>query len=120
MKQAIGILLLVVAAVVYYLFEPSADSFYPRCVFLSWTGYPCAGCGMQRAIHSLLHLDVAAALRYNAFFVALVPVAGLMGVSYVLRHRWPKPYALLTGSPFLAALGVLALLWWVVRNLLGL
>ncbi len=118
-KRLLMIFLMVAAAVVYYLYEPTADSFYPRCVFLSLTGYECAGCGMQRAIHSLLHLDIKSAIGYNAYFVALLPVAGLMSAAFVLRRRLPRLYDFLFSSVFLCAIGIGALLWWVARNVWG-
>ena len=44
---------------------------FPKCLFFSLTGLQCPGCGSQRALHSLLHLDLVAALRYNAYMVFL-------------------------------------------------
>ena len=71
---------LVTALVVYFLFDPATTPF-PRCPFLMLTGWQCPGCGSQRAIHSLLHLDIVAAWRYNALLVLSIPYLLLLVVA---------------------------------------
>ncbi len=44
----------------YYTHDPLGGK-APRCLFKLITGYECPGCGSQRAFHSLLHGDIAAA-----------------------------------------------------------
>ena len=46
---------LLCAAGIYYFYDPSLNGFFPRCPFLSITGWRCPGCGSQRAIHAILH-----------------------------------------------------------------
>jgi Protein of unknown function (DUF2752) len=60
---------------VLYSFPPEQYSFYPRCPIYSATHLLCPGCGGTRALHELLHLNVAGALRYNALITVLVPLA---------------------------------------------
>ena len=81
-------------------------------------GIDCPGCGSLRMIYSLIHVDFASAVRYNA--VALVAVVllvwafaawtygRLMGRRvWSWQHlRWSAPTAL-----------ALMLVWFVVRNL---
>lgn len=47
--------------VVYFFFDPAGSRLFPRCPFLSLTGLRCPGCGSQRALHSLLHGEIARA-----------------------------------------------------------
>ena len=50
----------------FYLFDPEEMAVFPRCPFLLATGYECPGCGSQRAIHDMLHLDLKSAFSQNA------------------------------------------------------
>ena len=62
---------------IVYQFPPAENSFYPRCPIYLTTHWLCPGCGSTRALHSLLHLDIQSALRYNALFTLLFPIACL-------------------------------------------
>jgi hypothetical protein len=62
---------------IVYQFPPAEYSFYPRCPIYLTTHWLCPGCGSTRALHSLLHLDIQSALRYNALFTLLFPIACL-------------------------------------------
>lgn len=68
------------------LFDPNQPgSPLPGCVFRSWTGFLCPGCGATRAVHALIHADPVTALRMNALFVLGMPVLP------VLMWRLLKP-----------------------------
>ena len=81
----------VVAGCVLFLFDPSTTVFYPRCLFHDLTGLWCPGCGTTRALHQLLHGNLAAAFRFNALSMAMLPVAGYLivcGDASTLKPRW--------------------------------
>lgn len=101
-----------------YVFEPSAGSFFPKCIFHQLTGLNCPGCGLQRAIHALMHGHVAEAVHYNAILPVLAFVAAAYGVAYALRNAFPRFHRAFTSAR--AAVLVLALIvaWWVLRNIL--
>ena len=48
------------------------------CVFYKLTGWYCPGCGLTRALHALVHFDLARAIRMNAFFMLATPIIGLL------------------------------------------
>ncbi len=54
---------------IYYFFDPSTSGWFPKCPLKELTGYECAGCGVQRSFHSILHLRFIEAFKYNALFV---------------------------------------------------
>ena len=100
---------------IYYMFDPSASLFFPKCPFMSITGLPCAGCGSQRAIHALLHLNLQNAIHYNFFVVLLLPLLCVLLFSSIFRRRFPKLY-LLTHHYYVAfAFLFLIILWWILR-----
>lgn len=110
---------LIVLGVVYYAVDPVSSSLFPRCTFLSLTGYKCPGCGSQRAIHALLNGDVAAAFHYNAMLFIAVPWALLCLVTEALRTRCPRWYARVNSPALIWAFLAMVLGWWLLRNLFG-
>ncbi|MBR1551747.1 MAG: DUF2752 domain-containing protein [Muribaculaceae bacterium] len=122
-RRAIVITLIMVIAVVavtiYFFWNPATHGFFPRCVFLNLTGLKCPGCGSQRAIHALLHGEVAAALRFNAFLLIGLPLLCVYAVAEWQRTRWPRFYVVMSSRPVLCVIVLMVLLWWVLRNLFG-
>jgi hypothetical protein len=96
-----------IGAVILYRFDPTTVHFYPPCLFHALTGLQCPGCGTTRALHHLLHGDLAGAFRLNAMLFAVAPFAALVTAS---RRLATHP---ITGW---AVVGV-TVMWWVARNL---
>lgn len=110
---------LVAAAGVLLLlkFDPNAaDSPFPGCIFRAVTGYYCVGCGLTRALHALVHGDVARAFAMNPLGVLLIPVIPML----VAHGRGWRPRALEPLMRVLAApkFWLLVLpIYWIARNL---
>lgn len=69
------LLLLGAGALLLYSFDPSApNNYFPRCPSYWFFGVYCPGCGITRALHALLHGDVAQALAYNPLAILAAPV----------------------------------------------
>ena len=69
----IAVLVIFLAVIlIYYFFDPSKSAWFPKCPLRELTGYECAGCGVQRSFHAILHLRFVEAFRYNALFVFLI------------------------------------------------
>ena len=64
-KFIVGILVLLLVSL-YYFFNPTVSNFFPKCPFHTITGLYCPGCGSQRAIHDLMHLNIFEAINHNA------------------------------------------------------
>ncbi|MGD0411569.1 MAG: DUF2752 domain-containing protein [Verrucomicrobiota bacterium] len=105
---------------VLFFFDPARCAIYPVCPWHTLTGWECPGCGALRAIHQLTHGNWAAAWRLNPLTVALLPVAGWLGlregVWQVYGKKWP---GLVTRPCFGWALVVILVLFGIVRNLPG-
>ncbi len=117
-KIWIFVVLMVVVAFFYFSINPATSRFVPRCVFFTLTGFKCPGCGCQRAVHSLLHGDVTAALHYNAFFLAAVPVIVLYLLNDYTKLIPSRVGEIITHHYTIAAIAVVVVLWWVLRNVL--
>ena len=110
-------LTLVPALALLFGFNPAHHGFYPFCVFYRFTGLQCPGCGGLRAVHHLLHGDVATAFRFNPLFVSALPVAAGFGVRRMILGSNAKPIPHRTQARLAWIAFVILLVFWVVRNL---
>ena len=108
---------LLVFGLIYFALDPSSSGLFPRCVFLSMTGFKCPGCGSQRAIHALLHGDVIGAFRYNAFLLIAIPWIALCLYAESRRVPNPRLYARLNSPLLIWLFLAMLLLWWLLRNI---
>lgn len=114
---AVAIVVAVAAGVyVYGTFDP-VNAFFPRCVFKMATGLDCPGCGSQRAVHALLNGEFAAAVRYNALFLAEIPLLVAIVLAWVLRDRFPRFNRFVSSQPFILAVLAVIVGWTVARNI---
>ncbi len=100
--------------VVVGLVDPSRHALGPPCPLLTLTGLNCPLCGATRATHQLLRGDVAAAVDFNALYVAALPLVVVLALFWVLQGRWPAWCAWRWAR---WALGAVAMLFFVLRNL---
>ncbi len=119
LKTILAIVAAAALLAVYFAADPSAQRWMPVCVLRQTTGVSCPGCGTQRAVHALLHGDIAAAWGFNALFVVLIPVVAFLVWVETQRRRRPQLYMRVYGKwTAVAAIAVLAG-WMLLRNLLG-
>src|SRR5829696_759469 len=79
--------------------DPYRPGGHPVCPVLALTGFYCAGCGAQRAVHDLAHLDLSAAWGMNPLVVLAVPLAVLLWVRWVRRASSRPATALAPAAP---------------------
>jgi hypothetical protein len=90
---AAGATALGLALLLLWRVDPALPGFYPPCPVRALTGYHCPGCGSLRALHALLHGEVARAFRQNPLAVALLPLI-ILGLVQQARPRltpWLAP-----------------------------
>lgn len=116
LSVAAAVLSVAVLAAVYYFFDPSEASWMPKCLWKTLTGTDCPGCGSQRMAYALMHGDLRAAWRANAFALCMIPVAGVFLWLELSRRRCPDLYRKVH-SPWLARILVITVIyWWIARN----
>lgn len=98
-------------------FDPrAADSVFPPCVFHLLTGLHCPGCGLTRALHALVHGDIARAWAMHPLLLVALPLLAAMA-GQALSGRTVLPSVLdrrvRDGRTWLAVL----LVFGVLRNL---
>jgi len=114
-----GILLALIGlSVLYYFQNPSNSRVFLQCPFHWATGYHCAGCGSQRAIHLLLHGDLYSAFRMNPFMVLSLPLvfAGVWTQAKNYLFQTKDRIKLFYNKWFIYGYFGLAVLYWIVRN----
>lgn len=117
---AVSVVIAVTAVfILLALVNPMESKWMPRCFIKFATGYDCPGCGSQRAIHALLHGDVATAFRYNGLLVVSLPAILYLAVVTLGRKRWENLYRKSTSNIVIYTVLVIIILWMIVRNLLG-
>lgn len=99
-------------------FPPTADSWYPGCMFHRLTGLHCPGCGATRCVHALLNGRLLQAVAYNPLLLALLPVLAYAGVRWAIDIlRGIAPPARLLPAWTSRVVIVVVLAFWLARNL---
>ncbi|WP_460190533.1 DUF2752 domain-containing protein [Urechidicola sp. KH5] len=108
---------LTVLAILFYFFNPE-EVLFPKCPLYATTGIYCPGCGSQRALHDLLHLDIAGVWHHNPLFI----IGGLFILYYwvvVVLNKCTKVhyynYIYHPKTPWIVL--IIVLLFWLLRNL---
>lgn len=102
----------------YFNYNPSNSSIFPKCPFYSLTGLHCPGCGSQRAIHKFLHGDIIEGLKYN-FLIVLLPIVLIYDWGIILVNKYSKKKIenILHNSKTIYLILAVILLFWVLRNI---
>ena len=98
------------AAAVLWFVDPATRR-VPLCPLHEITGLWCPFCGCTRAAHALIHAQPAAALQYNALFVAALPLLALGWWRFRSAESRPAP------RPVVWVAIALVLAFGVLRNL---
>jgi hypothetical protein len=106
------------AAAAVGLGNPARGGWFPPCPLHAATGLYCPGCGSTRAIHDLLHVDLAGAFTLNPLLVLVAPVMAYVYVRWVVSaftgRELPLPRPTQRWS---AAAMVVLIVFGVARNL---
>lgn len=111
--------LIVILGIVYYSYSPEQSGFFPKCPFKYFTGYSCPGCGSQRAIHEILHLNFSKAFEYNALLMLSLPYM-LVGFAFnfdEIKTKFPKTRTFLFGQKAIFVVLAIVICFFIFRNI---
>jgi hypothetical protein len=101
---------------VLFFFNPATSAFYPFCPLHRMTGLLCPGCGSLRALHQLLHGNVATAFHLNELLVLSLPLLAALAVRALYRGFRGRPDSFgISGKVFWAGFAVV-ILFGILRN----
>lgn len=113
-----GVLAAVAGAFAYVgVVDPHEPGHYPACPLLRYAGLYCPGCGGLRSAHAFLHGDLPAALQNNAPAVAGFLAFAVFWALWAVQAARGRPLRIRLGPVHLWSLGVLLVVFTVVRNL---
>ncbi|HMM01651.1 MAG: DUF2752 domain-containing protein [Dysgonomonas sp.] len=120
-RRLLGIAILLVAGgIIYYLFSPGESSLFPKCPFHTITGLDCPGCGSQRAVHHLLHLQIKDAFTSNPLLIVAIPY--ILTYTYLEylggKEKYPRVRQSLYSRKAIYAVLLVIILFWIGRNLI--
>lgn len=83
------------------------------CIFNKITGLYCPGCGITRAIKSLLSGDIQTSFRNNILLYTVIPLLFIaMSLDRITKHKYKKTYNII-----LIILLVITIGYAILRNL---
>ena len=116
----ITIAVAIVAVVILALGNPSSEAWVIKCPLHQLTGCQCPLCGSQRAIHALMHGNIAEAWHHNPALWVALPYLVLWSTGTLAPSlnryrivRWAGKDRVILGAI------ALMLAWGVTRNLLN-
>ena len=121
-RKHIGILtaaVLLALAAVYFFFDPNTEGVFPKCAFFVLTGWKCPGCGSQRALHALLHGDIAGAFHMNMWIPVAAIYIVLVMIALFFSNRNSRYSKIVTNDYLFATFLLFTIAWFVLRNVYG-
>ena len=114
------IIFLFLGGITLYSLNPAQYWFMPKCPFKLLTGLNCPGCGIQRAVHALLHGKFAEAIGFNYFLVYSVPYASSFVVLWLMPDNKVREIlrAVIENKYVVDFYIISFMIWLVVRNIL--
>lgn len=104
----------------YFNYNPSVDSAnFISCPSKAILGLNCPGCGSQRMIHNLLHLNFGQAFRYNPLLFISLPFIIILVIQFGMNLFFGTKYRtkLFYNNKFVWFLFGIIMLYGILRNL---
>jgi|LSQX01.3.fsa_nt_gb hypothetical protein len=110
-----GLLFLLIVIGLYFLYTKKIIVI--PCLFHEVTSLYCPGCGMSRALISLVQLNIYQAIRYNALVIVLVPVFIIYLILKIESYINNRPMRFKVPNYIIIIALIVVVLYGVLRNI---
>ncbi len=108
-------LMVLTMGIIVYIVDPEDTVWLPKCLVHALTGLDCPTCGSTRALHHILHGEVARGLAFNP----VAPVLWLLAACVVALGLCARGKRASTLMRWMAGAYIAVyLVWGLVRNFL--
>lgn len=111
------VLIAIIGGLCLYNEHPSKLAWIPSCLFHSWTGLYCPGCGTLRATHYLLNGQFDTAFRYQPLLISLLPILALFVGKACYENLWNTSATLPFELQIYWLILIAVCLFFVLRNI---
>lgn len=102
----------------YFFYDPSVSTFFPKCLFYTLTNLHCPGCGTQRALHAIFSGNFIDGFMHNPLLLILAIVLVYYLFFSITTFYFNKNYQNLLYKPIVTKIIlVIIILFWVLRNI---
>ena len=115
--------LLIISGVGFYVLykniDPSDSIYVPKCISYTTFNIICPGCGVQRAVHSILNGEIIKGIYFNPLIVLSIPYVFLLLLMdiFKLKYKLPKLYQTLYGQKAIWILLIILVSYTILRNI---
>ncbi len=116
------ILAILLIGVLYsFLVDTTQLEIAPKCMFYQLTGFKCPGCGTQRALHELVHLNFVGVIQYNPILLLGLPYLVLLAYLCYFNgdKHFPKLNAFINSRKAILFVFGLIVVYWIGRNIIN-
>ena len=105
---------------VLFIFNPTEYAWMPKCPVKLLFGVDCPGCGVQRALHALLHGHIREAVGYNLFLAVAFPYLIAVLISDVMKEGKLRRRlrSIVESKWVIGGYIVIFFLWFIIRNII--
>ncbi|MBV1888330.1 MAG: DUF2752 domain-containing protein [Urechidicola sp.] len=115
-KRTLFIILIIAIAIYYFLIDPSR--MFLNCPIYATVGIYCPGCGSQRALYDLLHLNIIGVFEHNLLFAFGVMLVAYQIIITSINSVFNKNIKnLLYHKKTPIVILIIVVIFWILRNI---